>query len=154
MVWSSVEWEEGWVGKMGWGLFATHSKCISDMWLDVEQETTTSNYWIDCNFKSFRGHASVTTTKWPISWLPHPLHLQKWTIGLLFKNKRICRHVTNFKNPPPCGHPLSYGRHKSVVPYVLAVIWFFFSGLEKISILLFECNKPIIKILLKDISKP
>ena len=30
---------------------------------------------------------------------PHPLHSQKLTIGLLFKNKIICKKVTNF-NPP------------------------------------------------------
>ena len=53
---------------------------------------------------------------------PNPLHLQKWTKDLLFKNKKK---------------------------------WYdFFSVLEKITILLFERNKPTIKMLLKDTSKP
>ena len=39
-----------------------------------------------------------------------------------------------------------------MVPYMFAV--YEFSVLEKIIILLFERDKPIIKILLKDISKP
>ena len=30
---------------------------------------------------------------------PNSLHLQKWTIDLLFKKN--CKHVTNFKTPPP-----------------------------------------------------
>ena len=38
--------------------------------------------------------------KWLIFWLPHPHHPQKW-IDLLFKDNRICKHVTNFKNPQP-----------------------------------------------------
>ena len=28
---------------------------------------------------------------------PKLLHLEKQTIGLLFKNDRICKHVTNFE---------------------------------------------------------
>ena len=39
-----------------------------------------------------------------------------------------------------------------MVPYMFVV--YKFSVLEKITILLFERNTPIIKILLKDISKP
>ena len=39
--------------------------------------------------------------KWPIFLPPppHPHHPQKWTINLLFKNNRICKHVTNLKTP-------------------------------------------------------
>ena len=35
--------------------------------------------------------------------IPIP-HLQNWTIDMLFKNNRICKHVTNFKTswPPFC----------------------------------------------------
>ena len=32
---------------------------------------------------------------------PYPHYPQKWTIDLLFKNNRIRKYVTNFKNPPP-----------------------------------------------------
>ena len=28
---------------------------------------------------------------------PHLVHLRKWKIDLLFKNNRICKHMTNFK---------------------------------------------------------
>ena len=47
---------------------------------------------------------------------------------------------------------LPCGLHKCMVPYL--VLWYeFFSVLEKITILLFERNKPIIKTLLEDTSR-
>ena len=40
---------------------------------------------------------------------PHPptFHPQNWTIDLLFRNNRICKHVTNSK----AFNPLPYGFH-------------------------------------------
>ena len=82
-----------------------------------KKETTASNGWIGCNFKPFRGHKFMTPTKndqfcdpWPPCPVPHSLNLQKWTIDLLFKNKRICRHMTNFKIPSYLTIPLLCGR--------------------------------------------
>ena len=99
--------------------------------------------------------------------IPNPLHLQKWTIDILFKNKKIWKYVTKFKDLPSRPHPLPpfpapqthlhallpCGHHKCVFFEVFTVIWFFFC-LEKITTLLFERNKPIVKILLKYTSKP
>ena len=33
-------------------------------WLDVKEQTTASNNWIDCNFKPFKGHKFMTSTKY------------------------------------------------------------------------------------------
>ena len=48
----------------------------------------------------------------PTSPLPS-LNPQKWAIDLLFKNSRICNHVTNFKTSPS---PFCVGLHKCRVP--------------------------------------
>ena len=80
--------------------------------------------------------------KWPILCK----NLQKWTI----ENKRICRYMKNFKTYPNVTILLPCGRHKCMAPYMFAV--YEFSVLEKITILMFGRNKPIIKIMLKDIS--
>ena len=54
------------------------SQNVSDLWLDVEEETAASNDWIDCKFKSFRGHTFITTTKkYQFVTLTTPLDLQK-----------------------------------------------------------------------------
>ena len=42
---------------------------------------------------------------------------QFWTTDLLFKNNRICKHVTSFKTFP--SQPLSCGRHKCMALYCL-----------------------------------
>ena len=60
----------------------------------------------------FRGHTFITSTKNNQFCDPPPLHPQKGTIDLLFKNNRIRKRVTNFKTP----HPLSCERHKCMVP--------------------------------------
>ena len=39
--------------------------------------------------------------KWPIVWPPPLPYLPKWTVKRLLKNSRNCKHVTNFKTPPP-----------------------------------------------------
>ena len=39
--------------------------------------------------------------KWPIFWPPLPPPSTKMNNDLLLKNNRICKHVTNFKTPPP-----------------------------------------------------
>ena len=49
---------------------------------------------------NIKDHAIITSTNHPPPPLVHP-HPQKWTIDLLFKNNRICKHVTNFKTSPP-----------------------------------------------------
>ena len=44
--------------------------------------------------------------------------LQKWTIDLSFEINRICKHLSNFKNPiPPRPTPPPRGCHKCMVPY-------------------------------------
>ena len=123
-------------------LLSTQAKCI---WLVAWcwRRNTTSNYWIGCNFKPLKGHTFMTATKNDqFCDLPRPLRVTNsadmWQIL-----RRICRHVTNFKTPTTCDHPNSM---------CTSFVWIFV--LEKITILLFEQNKPIIKILLKEISKP
>ena len=83
------------------------SQNVSGLRLDVEEETTACSDWIGCNFEPFRGHTFMTASKNDQFYDPPPpshilcttpcLDLQTWTIDLLFKNKKICRHVTNFK---------------------------------------------------------
>ena len=80
LVWSSVEW-------WGAGGCSLHGQNESGLLLDG---------WIGCNLKPFRGHIFMTN-----SVTPHTLHPQKWTIDLLFINKRISMHMTNFKTPHP-----------------------------------------------------
>ena len=36
---------------------------VSDVWVDVEEETTASNDWIGCNVKPFRIYSFMTATK-------------------------------------------------------------------------------------------
>ena len=43
---------------------------------------------------------SVTSTR-GYSFVTPPHCLEKWTIDQLFKNNRVCKHMKNFKNPPP-----------------------------------------------------
>ena len=154
LVCSSMEWRKGWVGG-GAGGCSLRSQNVHGLWLDDEKKLMPLMIELGV----------VLNHLWVIHlWQPQKMtnvmtfHSQKWTMDLLFKNKRIWRHVTNFKTtihtslshvdiPVPCGC------HECMVPYVFAVIWNF-SILEKITILLFAQNKPIIKILLKDISKP
>ena len=46
-----------------------HCQKESDLWLDVEEETTISNDGIDCHFEPFRYHTFMTARKkWPILW--------------------------------------------------------------------------------------
>ena len=59
---------------------------VSDVWVDVEEETTASNDWIGCNVKPFRIYSFMTATKNDQFCDHHPLYLQKWTIDPLFKN--------------------------------------------------------------------
>ena len=113
-------------------LLSTQAKCI---WLVAWcwRRNTTSNYWIGCNFKPLRGHTFMTVTKNDqFCDLPRPLRVTNsadmW---------QILRPPTHATIPIPCVHHL-----------------YDFFVLEKITILLFERNKPIIKILLKEISKP
>ena len=84
----------------------------------------------------------------------HSLHPQKWTIDLSFKNKKICRHVTNFKSTSSMWTSHFYVGVINVLSLTCLLWYGFCSVLEKITILLFERNKPIIGILLKDISTP
>ena len=35
--------------------------------------------------------------KWLFFWLLHTSHSQKWTIDLLLKSKKACKHASNFK---------------------------------------------------------
>ena len=101
--------------------------------------------------------------------VPHPLHLQKLKIEPLFKNKIIYRHVTSFNTwgypRPPFPHANTHTYTHNMWPSSFHVdimnvwaftclLWYEFSVLEKITILLFERHKPIIKILVNDISKP
>ena len=93
------------------------------------------------------------TNLWPLS---NPsIHKNEQTIDLFLKKTKESVDMWQILRPPPHVYiPLPCGRNKCMVPYVLAVIQIFFSVLEKITILLYEQNKPIIKILLKHISKP
>ena len=59
-----------------------------------------------------RDHTFMTSIKNNQFCDSHPLHPQKWTIDLLFKN-RICKHVKDFKTFPPTS--LLNGRHKRMV---------------------------------------
>ena len=79
---------------------------------------------------------------------PNTLHLQKLTINLLSKANKIWRHLTNIWTL----HPHHFYADVINIWSLTCLLWydFFFSVLEKISILLFERNKPIIKILFKD----
>ena len=92
--------------------------------------------------------ATLTYFVTPTSCAP-PLHLQKWTIHLLFKTKESAdmRQILR----PHRAVSFSCGHHKCMVPYIFAV--YEFSALEKVIILLFEGNKLIIKIFLKEIYK-
>ena len=45
-----------------------------------------------------------------------PLHQQKRTIDLLFKNNIIHKQVINFMALPPPNPPVLCGRHKFMVP--------------------------------------
>ena len=81
-------------------------------------------------------------------WITYPFHMQNWTIGLSFKNKKICKHVEK-----PHSHPLPFRPHKCMVPYKF-MRYEFFSVLQKITFLFFEQKVPIVKMLLKDTSKP
>ena len=82
----------------------------------------------------------------------HPFHTQKWTIDLLSKNKRICKHVTVLRLPPPPRLSL-YVDVINIWSLCVCCDLDFFSYFKKITILLFQGNKSIIKILLKDTSK-
>ena len=132
-----------------WGLLSMQSKCI---WLRVEEETAVSNKWIGCNLKPFRGHTFMASTKNHQICDPRLLHLQKWTIDILFKNKTICKHVSNFKTPSPTALPC--GCHKYMLPYVFPVIWVFFAVLEKLPSCCLNETRTVTKILLKGTSKP
>ena len=57
LIWSSVGWREG---RMGEGL---RTFLYAGLWLDVDEETTASNYRVGCNFKPFRGHTVMTAIK-------------------------------------------------------------------------------------------
>ena len=77
---------------------------------------------------------------------PPPHFIPKNLQQMFYLKTKESADVTNFKTIRlPCGR---------MVPDVVTVIRVFFSVLEKIATLLFEGNKPIIKTLLKDISKP
>ena len=67
----------------------------------------------------------------------------------VWKNKNL-QTCDKFWDPSPCGHTPP---HKCMVSYA-CLLWDELSVLERNTILLFERNKPIIKIFLKDISKP
>ena len=43
---------------------------------------------------------SITSTRGYLFMTP-PCCLEKWTIDQLFKNNRVCKRMTNFKNLPP-----------------------------------------------------
>ena len=61
---------------------------------------------------NIRDHTTIMSTNHPPA--PSPPFLQKQTIDLLFKNNRICNHMTNFKTSPSF---LLKGCHKCLVPY-------------------------------------
>ena len=63
LVWLSVKWGEGWVGKGAGGTVVYASQNVSGLCLVVEKETTTSNNWTGCNYKVFRSHTFMTATK-------------------------------------------------------------------------------------------
>ena len=130
----SSEWGKVLVG----GLLYTQSKCIRLVawrW----KKATASNYWIDYNFKPFRVHTFMPATKnahlWP------PTSCNPSSLSTKMNMWQILRPLPHKVIPLPCGH------HKFMVSYMFAVC-------EKITIMLFEQNKPIIKILLKDICNP
>ena len=86
-------------GKRGWRYWYYVVRIyLSGLCLGVEGETTTSNDWNSCNFKTFRGHTFMTAAKespilWPpMSCAPPPPSSKIKNISL-FKNKRIYRHV-------------------------------------------------------------
>ena len=49
---------EGEEGARGWFL-----RQLKSIWLEVKEETIASNNWVGCNFKPFRGHTFMTSTK-------------------------------------------------------------------------------------------
>ena len=119
---------------MGKGLWVVRYLCsqnVSGWYLNVEEETIASNDWIGCNLKPFRDHTFMMATKDeqfcdPLHPVPHPFHLQKWTIDLSCKSKRICRQTCDqFWDPPYVDIPFPYGQHKYMVPYMFARIGIF-----------------------------
>ena len=97
LVWLSVDWGEWGAGVVG--CMFTVAVAVS-IWIDVEEETATSNNWIGCNFKPFRGQTFMTITKNNESCDPQPPHLQNWIIYIFFHSKSNCRgtlelHVDN-----------------------------------------------------------
>ena len=85
-----------WVSEGKAGDCSLRSQNVSGLWFGVKEETVLP---IMIELVVLLNHLGVVhlwrlqNKKWPIVYPPHPLLLQKWTIYLLFKNKRICRHV-------------------------------------------------------------
>ena len=125
---------------------------LKSIWLEAKEATITSNNWVGCNFKPFRGHAFMTSTKNDQLCDPQLLPSAKFNNrSFVWKiNKKNLQTRDTFKDPSP-------------PPYYVEVIkvWFLtclrchliFFVLKNTS-LLFGRNKPIIKILLKDTSEP
>ena len=82
-------------GELGMSVVLLQSQSI---WIDAEEESTTSSNWFGCNFKPFRGHTYLTSQK-----MANFVHSHNPSIDeneQLLKNKRIYKHVANFKTPP------------------------------------------------------
>ena len=147
MVWSSVERGEGWVGGRATEGCSLHSQNCLTCGLMLKLLPLMTESVVILN------HLGVIHLSRPQKndqiCDPHPVNSQKRTIDLFLKNKRIYRHVTHFKTFPSPFHVDIIN-----VWSLTSLLWYkFFSVLEKITILLFEWDKPIIKILLKDKSK-
>ena len=103
MVWSSVKWGEGLSVGRGWGPVVVLHRV--KMYLVCGLMLNKKLLPLMIELVVIKNHLWVIHVWWPHKMANfvtlQPLHPQEWTIDLLFKNKRSCRHGTNFKTPYP-----------------------------------------------------
>ena len=85
LVISGVELGEGGGGEVE-GCYV-HFQKESDLWLDVEEETTISNDWIGCNFEPFKYHTFMTARKKLTNFVTHSPQLL-WPTPSFCKNEQ------------------------------------------------------------------
>ena len=138
------------------GCSLCQSKCAKFVWLDVGEQTTASNDWIYCSFKLFRGQIFMVFMKYDqLGDLQFPPSAKMSNKYFASKQKKSASTWQILRPPPshPSLHPTSMWTSYIYGTLSVCCDMNFFSDFEKITIMWFKQNKPIIKIMLNDTSK-
>ena len=119
MFWFGPQWSKGGVTVTeGAGSFSLCSQNVSDFMLKKKLLPLKIELLVILN-----RFGLVLLWRPQQMWITYPFHLQNWTIGLSFKNKKICEHVKNFKTPLPPPSISTSWMYGSLQVYE---IWIFF----------------------------